>query len=493
MTKCIIKAEQASLIVKALTIVLFVIVSPACNKLVQIPAPISNVNAANVYSSDATAIAVLTGIYANLSDGATTLASGKNSMSYLAGLSADEFTLYSGVPGSSPPYLYYTNALTNVSGVDFWNSLYPALFTINAALQGVSSSTSLTPAVKEQLLGESLFLRALCYFYLVNLYGDVPLVTGTDYSVNSLLSRTSQSTVWQQIITDLKNAKLLLSNNFLDGSVIKTTAERTRPTRWAATALLARVYLYTSDWSDAKTQADSLINNYAPFKLSLVNNLDHVFLRDSSEAIWQLQPVYSSPANTFDAYDFILPVTGPNAGNNSVYLSNELLTSFETGDLRRIHWVDSVIAGGTTYYFPYKYKVNSAVVGTPVTEYTMVFRLAEQYLIRAEAEANGAGNGINDAISDLNIIRNRAGLAAYGGGTDQGSVLAAILHERQVELFTEWGHRWLDLKRTGTVNAVMATVCNTIKGGSWNSDWQYYPIPFASLQTDPNLTQNSGY
>jgi len=119
-------------------------------------------------------------------------------------------------------------------------------------------------------------------------------------------------------------------------------------------------------------------------------------------------------------------------------------------------------------------------------------RLAEQYLIRAETEANGAGGGTNSAVQDLNIIRNRAGLANYSGATDKASLVTAILHERQVELFTELGHRWLDLKRTATVNAVMSVVTPQ-KGGTWDANWQLYPIPRTEIQVNPNLKQNPGY
>jgi len=119
--------------------------------------------------------------------------------------------------------------------------------------------------------------------------------------------------------------------------------------------------------------------------------------------------------------------------------------------------------------------------------------LGEQCLIRAEARAQ-QGN-LNGAISDLDIIRKRAGLpliANTNPGISQSVLLTAILHERQVELFTEWGHRWLDLKRTNNVDGVMNTV-TTQKGGTWNSDWQWYPITLSELQTAPNLVQNEGY
>jgi hypothetical protein len=121
----------------------------------------------------------------------------------------------------------------------------------------------------------------------------------------------------------------------------------------------------------------------------------------------------------------------------------------------------------------------------------MIFRLAELYLIRAEAEANGATGGVTSAIGDLNIIRNRAGLLNYTGATDQQSVLTAIYHERQVELFTE-GHRWYDLKRTKTVDAVMS-IATALKGGAWSSYQQLYPLNPSDMQYDPNLIQNAGY
>jgi len=194
--------------------------------------------------------------------------------------------------------------------------------------------------------------------------------------------------------------------------------------------------------------------------------------------------------NTEDARVFILPATGPNSVSGTgfpVYLSDELLNSFEDGDRRRLKWVDSVIVNSTNYYYPFKYK--SALLGAPVTEYLTVFRLAEQYIIRAEARAKQ--NNIDGAKSDMNMIRTRAGLKSLQM-TDQASLLLAIQHERQIELFTEWGHRWLDLKRNNTVNEVMGTVAVN-KGSTWNPDWQWYPLPAYDLVHDKNLSQNHGY
>jgi hypothetical protein len=470
----------------------FIIISMfSCKRFVVANPPANNINSANVFASDATAIAAITSLYINMSSGTSpgSFASGRSSLSYLLGLASDELTLYSGVSNTIYNW-YYTNALSNVNtGSDFWKYFYSTLFTINSSLDGISKSTGLSPTIKLQLEGEAKFMRALCYFYLVNLYGDVPLVIGADYTINDVLPRTPKIQIWQQIKNDLLDAKNELSPNYLDATLMKTTTERVRPSQWAAIALLARVYLYMGDWANAEIEASSLINNTSLFKLSTV---DSSFLKSSlgnNEAIWQLQPVTSSPTNTQDGYVFILSSTGPNT-TNSVYLNNNLVNSFEAGDLRKISWTSYVKVGSNTYYFPNKYKVN--ILNAPVREYSMVFRLGEQYLIRAEARAQ-QGN-ISGAQSDLNIIRVRAGLSNTTS-IDQTSLLSAILRERRMELFTEWGHRWLDLKRLSMIDAVMGNpggAC-TAKGGTWNTNSQWFPIPLTELQHDPNLVQNSGY
>jgi hypothetical protein len=162
------------------------------------------------------------------------------------------------------------------------------------------------------------------------------------------------------------------------------------------------------------------------------------------------------------------------------------LQAFEPGDLRRSEWVDSIIVGSNTYYYPFKYKIKS---GSTLTEYSMVLRLGEQWLIRAEARAQQGDSA--GARSDLDMIRSRAGLAPTTA-TTRSDLLTAILHERQVELFTEWGHRWFDLKRTGNVDAVMQVVTQ-LKGGNWDTNSQLFPIPRSEITVNQNLTQNPSY
>lgn len=466
----------------------------SCKKLISISPPATSISGASVFSADATAIAALTGIYTTISASNISVSGSIPSLTLYTGLSADEFTLAQKVSSVNlRAASYYTNRLSASSGYgsEFWSTIYPYIFKCNTTIEGLNGSSGLTPAVKQQLMGEAKFMRAFCYFYLVNLYGGVAMPLTSDYKINSTLARNSVSQVYQQIISDLHDAEQLLSVTYLDGSLLRTTGDRVRPTVWAAAALLARVYLYAGNWSGADSASSVVIGNASLFGISA---LDTAFLRASSpnrEAIWQLQPVTTSPNNPRDAFVFVIPPTGPGTGANSgAYISGSLLNTFETGDQRKAHWLGSTTVSGTTYFYPFKYKINSTSASTPVTEHYMLLRLGEQFLVRAEARAH-EGN-IAGAQADLNIIRSRAGLGGTAAST-QADLLASILHERQVEMFAELGQRWFDLKRTGAVDGTMTLVAPQKNGGQWNSYQQLYPITTLDIKLDPNLIQNAGY
>jgi starch-binding outer membrane protein, SusD/RagB family len=459
----------------------------SCNKAVEVNPPTTSLTSASVYASDASAIAAVTGIFQQMSAGYDFFgqaSSGDVDFTTVAGLSADEFSLYP----NSPTILSqaYPNALQN-NNVPFWSALYNCIYLANSAISGLQGSSAITTSLKEQLLGEVLFVRAFCHFYLTNIFGDVPLVTTPNYTTNEQIARSPSALVYQQVIADLTQAQSLLSQNFvLPGG--GTTSERTLPNQGAATALLARAYLYTKKYDSAALEATLVINNN---QYSLVSGLDSVFLMNSTEAIWQMETV-SQGYNTPDGYTYIL-TSGPNNYQNPVYLSPYILTAFEAGDRRAVEWVGVDSSTGTDYYFPYKYKVQGGPTNTPVSEYYMMLRLAEQYLIRAESEAQQSD--LSDASADLDIIRNRAGLPDVAGTSSQSALLTAIMHERQVELFCEWGHRWLDLVRTGNASTVLGAPGNicSAKGGSWETTAELFPIPLSEIEADVNLTQNPGY
>ncbi len=126
-----------------------------------------------------------------------------------------------------------------------------------------------------------------------------------------------------------------------------------------------------------------------------------------------------------------------------------------------------------------------------VTEYLTVLRLAEQYLIRSEAQVQL--NDIAGSQQDVNTIRRRAGLSeVIAAGKDQ--LLFTIYHERRIEFFSEFAHCWLDLKRSGNIDEVMALVTPSKSNGEpWRTSQQLYPVPLSDIEKNGNLVQNPGY
>lgn len=458
-------------------VLLVTICATSCKKLVEIESPATAFDASKVYLKDATAIGVLTGIYQEMSSNGNF--QGTNSISFITGLSADELITYPGF--SDQRTAAYQNNLA-VNAPPFYGRLYFLIYTCNTAIQGITASTTLSQDVQKRLLGEAKFMRAFFYFYLVNLYGDVPLLLTTDYKMNSLASKSSKEDIYTRIIADLNDAESLLSSDYFLSDLKTVTAERIRPNKWAAKALLARTYLYTKNYEKAEAVASEIISNVELFKITPLNE---VFLNTSKECIWQIKPI--SPSwNTYDARGFVLNGIPNFAQPGS--LSTQIMSAFEQGDKRRENWVGSFSTGGATYYYPYKYKVITE--NAAHTEALTVFRLGEQYLVRAEARAM-QGN-LSGAAVDLNAIRNRARLENALAATSVG-LITAIQYERQVELFTEWGHRWFDLKRTGTVDAVMGEVTPLKGGGTWMNYKALYPIPINEIMFNSNITQNPGY
>jgi hypothetical protein len=457
---------KASLHVSGTFVIFFSMAS--CRKFVQISPPQTQLVSANVFANDLTATSAMNGVYVSML-GNDFASGGSYSVTLAGGLSADELTNFSASPdqiGIANNTIVPTNGVISL----MWSSAYHDIYSCNAILQGISNSTGMSTAAKQELTGEAKFIRAFSYFYLATLFGDVPLDTTTAYQANAGAARTPRAKVYQQIVTDLLSAQSLLA-----GDYSYSNGERVRPNQWAATALLARVYLFTGNWTNAEKEATTVISDSTLFKI--VGTLSSVFLKNSNEAIWQLRPI-STTQNTNEGSMFIL-LSVP----SKVALSNRVLNAFEPGDYRRISWVDSIKVGSSTYYFPYKYRVS---VSPTLSEYSMMLRLSEQYLIRAEARAQ-QGTNLTGAAADLNVIRNRAGLLATAAIT-RDSLLPAIYHERQTELFTEWGHRWLDIIRTGLAPGILAPI-----KPSWSTAAELYPIPLAELQNNTDERQNPGY
>lgn len=449
------------------TLMLQGLILTSCKKFIAVDDPNDQLNSDMVFSDSSTAVSAITGIYSEMLTSRNLFSN--SSITLYGGMSADE--LYSYAPGLNEEFT--KNQITQVNHVNidnsFWKPAYKYIYAANLAIEKLSQSQGLSGSLKNQLTGEAKFIRAFCFFHLVNLFGDVPLILSSKYQDNAAAPRTTTAAVYTQMINDLSDAKNLLSADYV-------TAERVRPNKWTAAALLSRCFLYTNQWQNAATEANSII---ATGVYSLEADLNNVFLNTSTEAIWQLKPVRPG-FNTYEGLD-ILP-TSPFSYPTYLVTAN-LRGSFETGDNRKSTWINSRVYNNDTLYFPFKYKVPN---GATLSEYYMVFRLAEQYLIRAEAALNL--NNISDARANLNSLRTRAGL----GNTlanDISSLKLAIEQERQAELFCEWGHRWYDLKRTGRANNILAP----IKGATWQSTDVLWPIPQQEINLNPSLTQNPGY
>jgi len=446
---------------------LVVITAASCKKYVDVPTPLNQVATEDAFLNDATAQSSVLGLYAN-----SNLLTTSGSLEYtflsavtsLGGAAADDIYY------SAATYLddFKNNTLLPGSGYvnNVWNFAYAEIFATNSAIEGLTAAPGVSAAVKQQLLGESYFLRAFTYFYLTNLWGDVPLVTTTSTAVNTSLPRATQAEVYALMISDLKLAQTNLSDAY-------PSTMRARVNKSAATALLARIYLYQKDYANAETQASAVISK-ADYKLE---TLDNTFINTSNEVIWQ--------RFTFYGYTIFGNQFVPSGNIPNYVLYPSMAASFEPGDARVSKWLKPAVIGNTTFYYPYKYKLRTATAGN---EYNVLLRLSEQYLIRAEARANqGKITGSGSAAEDLNVVRTRAALANTTAAT-QPAMLLAIESERAHELFAELGHRWFDLKRTGRADAVLGPLKTT-----WKSTSVLFPIPNSQIQYNSGLTQNAGY
>ncbi len=461
--------------------ILLLFTTAACEKFVQIAPPTHELITPIVFKNNATAEAAIRGVYAKMTNSAYSFASGfSTSITALTGKYADEI-FYNAPYSEMLEILNNTILPANSMVLSNWNAIYSIIYDTNSILEGLNNSSNISTNLKKQLEGEAKFIRAFCYFYLVNLWGDVPLATTTDYRINSAISRTTASAIYEQIVQDLNEAKLSLLDDYS-----ASNGERIRSNKAVVSALLARIYLYQQNWANAEIEASLIINNTGLYTLE--NNLNNVFLKNSMETIWQLFPTNT----TFDTYegqlfipdDFLISL----GLHPTLTLSNELVTAFEENDNRQLSWTGSIMVDEAVYIYPYKYKIRLRPANAPISEYSMVFRLAEQHLIRAEARAQqGKIMGANSAESDINTIRLRAGLPSVEVSTQQ-AMLLAIEQERRVELFSEWGHRWFDLVRTGRA----AEVLSLIKP-DWTAEDMLWPIPQNEMDRNPLLTQNSGY
>lgn len=446
-------------------LIVFVLSASACQDFVKIDPPNNQVTNETVFRDEETARAAMAGLLVEI---AQTPDFSNSTSSILTGLSADELTT-----NQSEYVEFQTNDLqpNNPNLYRLWKPGFRFIYRANTILEGLENSPSVRAELRNQLLGEAHFIRAFCLWQLMNLYGKVPTPLTTDLKQNATLPRSNVDDVYDVILSDLSNARRLLPKTL--------PSDRTaflRPTYWAATALLARVFLSKEHWSDAEEMASEVIEaGKGAFALEELHN---VFLVGSAESIWQIQQVVPG-LGTWDAHAFM-----PVQGTPPFQVTPDLLQAFEPGDMRKSVWLDSVSADNDhIYYYPAKYHSLFQA-----KEYHTELRLSEMYLVRAEARIHDGKP--EDGINDLNIIRRRAGLNDIDLDADANTeLLTAIEAERQTELFCE-GHRWYDLKRWAMADVRLSAIAYK----RFISTDILYPVPQTEIEINTKLQpQNEGY
>lgn len=439
----------------------------SCEKNLDVGLPESQLTGAAVFEDVATARAALAQVYAQLRDNSP-VNGGPSGLGVLMGLYADELNYYGAPVGPVGQFYNHTVLPTNVQLSSFWNSSYSLIYGCNAILEGLEKSTNLSVDDIEPLKGEALVLRSFAHFNLARLFGDIPYITTTDYVVNSTVSRLAKQQALQNLITDIIEARPLLPEEDFTGEHIYVD-------RAVATALLAKLYLETEQWQMAADAASLLIENGSYL---LGDNVEGVFLNNSLATIWQLKPREGN--NTAEGQAFIFEFGPP----PFVALRPEFVNDFEPADARREFWIGEVTDGSETWYYPNKYKLNSPTDSSE--EYSIVMRLAEIYLIRAESRAQLGS--LSGAQSDLNAVRQRANLPPTTASS-QEALLDAIATETLHEFFTEQGTRWFNLVRTSKASETLQPI-----KPAWQPTDVLLPVPQAELLANPNLQpQNPGY
>lgn len=445
----------------------------SCKKFLNIDPPISSIEQDLVFQNNPQATSAVVGMYSSMNSNG--FASGTTtSVTFYAGMSSDDLIGYNTILPFYENHLVAELPEINALYNDFYRTIYKA----NVILEGLDASSSLSPPVKAQLQGETYFIRSFANFYLVNLFGPIPLPLTSDYRTTESLPRSSVEAVYAQILSDLKKAESLLVDAY-------PGTGRSRPNKAVAQALLARVYLYKQDWINAETYSSLVIDKTVDYNLV---DMDAVFLTNSREAIWQLIP----PTGNTNSQDGSALIPGLSSAPTKASLTPDLvLNGFETGDKRSTTWIKSYTIGSSVYYYPYKYK---GITVTGISESTTLFRLAEQYLIRAEARINR--EDLINGIKDLNKVRQRTlpngvnvnNIPPLLTTLTKSDAQFALEKERRRELFSEWGHRWFDLKRTGRADVVLSVIKPL-----WQAEYKLYPIPSDELNRNKNIRQNDGY
>lgn len=445
--------------------------------------PITQRDASSFFSNETEIESAILGTYATLQYDDANNVAGLYNFDIIGAGEIQSDNTFDEVPANDDGRFGQLDQFTTIPGNNLvgliWQQSYVAIQRANVVLNRIGDIPFEDEIVKNNRIGEMNFVRALMYFNLVRLYGDVPLVTLETIDPNDAFGqgRTSMTEVYSKIETDLLTAIPLLPNTNISG----------RPSKGAAQALLGKIYLTLGQFGNAATQLQAVVSsgNY-----SLVNDVTSIFgeeNEDNSEMLFVVKFTsgLNGDAEGSSAFSQYSPSgTVANAkGHNLPTVA--LYNLYDDSDLRKGSYVD-ITGGGVP--FAKKWTINPINANDGGSD-TVVIRYSDVVLMLAEALNESDGPGVADL---LNSIRSRAGLPNTTA-TSKTELRDAIALERRFELVGE-GHRWFDLLRTGTAIETMNTwfAANGINIIISENDL-LLPIPQSQVDTDPAIVQNPGY
>ena len=342
-----------------------------------------------------------------------------------------------------------------------WYAIYATVNQTNQVIDKVTVLNDGSESERRRIIAEATVIRSLAFFDLARTWGNIPVVKQATSSPTQFdgVKQTKAKDVYRLVVDDV----LAIYND------LSELSDRVHVTRSAADAFLARVYLYLEQWDKAEQYASKVIDN-GNYTLGTIQDL--IDNKETAESIWEL--AYSSSFTNQQSTYWRSPDQG---GRHEWGPSKELvllLADPTVGGDRKAFYQDFSSAQVPDYF------VGTLYHRSTLDDDVIIFRLAEQYLIRAEARANQ--QNVSGALSDLNIIRRRANVSEIVDVASTQELLNLIADERRVELALE-PHRWFDLIRTGKAESVLGI----------KTYQTLFPIPYNDIQADKDLVQNDNY
>ena len=395
---------------------------------------------------------------------------------------ADVFQPGTGGGGGQQTFDNFTHDAANGVFVDLYFNSYRLINSNNTLISDLEEKEFSNTTLKNKIIGEAKFLRALAYFNLARVFGDVPLITEPSVSSAGLDNpRTPVSEVYDQIIKILDEAINILDEKSL--SVGRTN-------KIAANALMAKVYLTLNNQQKSLTYLNQVIGKRSLYD-NFIDNWASANDNNTKESIFEVQ--YGNPPYNSNFIEYLTSpeVTGSGFMYNVFRVEDKLVKTYDSNDKRLTQGMwdkyNNVKFADGWYVKKYNNKLASGTDrALSNTINFKVMRYSEVLLMYSEV-LNAVNNGPTaEALNAVNQVRNRAGIDNLPAGLSKAVFLDAVVKERYKEFAGE-GQRWFDLKRLGRLNDELAPK------GFISGKNELWPIPQSARDANPNLIQNPGY